>query len=1243
EALRELDLDLNKLTGTIPTCIGNMVALEKLSIRQINVDLEGTLPESLGDLVNLKELQLPGHTFTGPIPASLGNLANLEILVLGGSQGQAGNQLEGPIPASLSQLSNLQTLNLQSNRLTGPIPTSLGNLANLTVLWLGSNDLSGTIPAVLGNLPLERLNLAGNELTAFEEGAYQGWGNLETLLLNANVLTNLPSLSGAALTFANVSYNQLTFGDLEPLAGLVGQGSLQYAPQYSVPLRQTTENGTTVLHHDAGGSDATTYDWRRRDLGGSGVFMIIEGATGPSYVVIESGEYVSNARNSAFPDLTVSGSAIEVEIVGCQQESLCVNIAEDVGFPVENGVPQLPDDGVCDLDPETVGTQCSLRAALQLAKASSSGKTPPVPVSISFDIPAGLDVPTIRLTAPLPAIRQPVIIDGLTQAAGLVHLDGQELGAFAVDGIVIEKEGSGSTVQGLVVEGFTNGIGILLRYASDNILSRNTVVGNETGIKLEGTGRYSNDNRESSRNRVLGNVLGANKDQGLEIHGWARENLVDGNFIGVERDGGTPLGNDSGACICGSLGDGQPEQTVFTNNVVASNERWGLQLFLTRDNVIEANKIGTDISGELDMPNRSERDAVRLNNVFGTTLRDNVISGNRGNGISLFFAAGNVITHNKIGTNAAGTASLGNHGNGIFVGEGINAYNLIGLVGSSENRIQHNVIAANGEFGIRVEKSFNNTILSNKIGTDITGLLPLGNGNHGVYITAAPGTSILKNVISANGASGIYLSGERINATLISDNKIGSTITGDVDENLLIPNRENGITLDGVADVNVHGNFIAYNAGRGIDLHDSRENNIISNVIIQNLKAGIFAELGEQNVIRNNDLRANGQGTGIHLTASQAFIESNTLTDDAGDAITLEQGSTASITNNNLFGNAGMGLNNLTPSVLITATDNWWGDASGPSGEGPGSGNGVSTGVDFSEWRGDMIAVVVAAENEEMLLPTGEADTVSVFVQNWQVRNDVLDLIIADTEGWLQGPTSLTTTLDDSTGAEVRLAVAVPPGTSNGTTSTVEVTATSQANADHVATTTFTLVAESAALAQVVVLPDAIEVVTEDTVVFAALGLDQFGRTVEIAPTWSATGGEIDENGVYVAGSTMGEFVVTATDPATGLFATARVGNGVPVAVEEKTNVPTDFHLAPNYPNPFNPETTIAYTLPQQEHIRLIIYNVLGREVAVLVDGVQPAGTHQAPFDARGFASGIYFYRMTTAHFSQTRTMVLLR
>ena len=83
--------------------------------------------------------------------------------------------------------------------------------------------------------------------------------------------------------------------------------------------------------------------------------------------------------------------------------------------------------------------------------------------------------------------------------------------------------------------------------------------------------------------------------------------------------------------------------------------------------------------------------------------------------------------------------------------------------------------------------------------------------------------------------------------------------------------------------------------------------------------------------------------------------------------------------------------------------------------------------------------------------------------------------------------------------------------------------------------------------------------------------------------------------------------------------------------------------LEQNFPNPFNPTTSIKYILPKQGHVHLGVFNMLGQEVAVVLDGVQPAGTHEVEFKNIDLPSGIYFYRIQAPDFVETRKMVIAR
>jgi hypothetical protein len=93
----------------------------------------------------------------------------------------------------------------------------------------------------------------------------------------------------------------------------------------------------------------------------------------------------------------------------------------------------------------------------------------------------------------------------------------------------------------------------------------------------------------------------------------------------------------------------------------------------------------------------------------------------------------------------------------------------------------------------------------------------------------------------------------------------------------------------------------------------------------------------------------------------------------------------------------------------------------------------------------------------------------------------------------------------------------------------------------------------------------------------------------------------------------------------------------------ENENGPTTYSLSQSYPNPLNPSTTIKYELPKSSMMTLRVYDMLGREVSVLVDERKDAGVHEVKFDGTNLASGVYFYRLHAGDFTQTKQLLLLR
>jgi hypothetical protein len=108
-------------------------------------------------------------------------------------------------------------------------------------------------------------------------------------------------------------------------------------------------------------------------------------------------------------------------------------------------------------------------------------------------------------------------------------------------------------------------------------------------------------------------------------------------------------------------------------------------------------------------------------------------------------------------------------------------------------------------------------------------------------------------------------------------------------------------------------------------------------------------------------------------------------------------------------------------------------------------------------------------------------------------------------------------------------------------------------------------------------------------------------------------------------------------------FVLYNLGGVTSVKQQQTDLIPSNFSLSQNFPNPFNPVTTIQYYLPEAGFINLKVYNLLGEEVITLADQYQTAGKHSVQFNANNLASGIYFYRLQAGSFIKTKKMILLR
>jgi len=121
-------------------------------------------------------------------------------------------------------------------------------------------------------------------------------------------------------------------------------------------------------------------------------------------------------------------------------------------------------------------------------------------------------------------------------------------------------------------------------------------------------------------------------------------------------------------------------------------------------------------------------------------------------------------------------------------------------------------------------------------------------------------------------------------------------------------------------------------------------------------------------------------------------------------------------------------------------------------------------------------------------------------------------------------------------------------------------------------------------------------------------------------------------------------FTLDTWNPYTQVIMKASIKSSPQTEVQQTgSEIPLAFNLNQNYPNPFNPSTKIDFQISMKEHVTLKIYDMLGREIATLVDEQKPAGKYSIRFDAGTLADGVYFYRIIAGNFVGTKKLILLK
>jgi|GEM_PF-1182380 len=179
-----------------------------------------------------------------------------------------------------------------------------------------------------------------------------------------------------------------------------------------------------------------------------------------------------------------------------------------------------------------------------------------------------------------------------------------------------------------------------------------------------------------------------------------------------------------------------------------------------------------------------------------------------------------------------------------------------------------------------------------------------------------------------------------------------------------------------------------------------------------------------------------------------------------------------------------------------------------------------------------------------------------------------------------------------------------------------------------------------ARLARAVVTPAALTVAPGDSVQYEYFGLDQFNNVRRFSGTWVAEGGTIDQSGLYVAGTTTGQYEITVNNSLGAPVGSTTIDISNSVSNEDPESIIQDFALSSNFPNPFRESTELTVDLPEPTHVVLKIYNVLGQEIDTVADQLLQSGTHHFKINAQHWPAGIYFYTIKSEAFVEIKTMV---
>ncbi len=461
----------------------------------------------------------------------------------------------------------------------------------------------------------------------------------------------------------------------------------------------------------------------------------------------------------------------------------------------------------------------TLRSAITASNATTG------PNTITFNLPSGS---TISPGSALPQITQPVTINGVSSGKPGIIIDGTSAGT-GTNGFTLGS--TGVEVEGLDIVHF-NGTGIEINSPGGDTVAQDYIGVNAAGSAaapnhVDGIFVFNSSNNTIGGSGAASNVISGNQETGVDLAGGSNNNVVSFDVVGANVTGTAAVANNIG--ISEEDGTGN----LIANDLVSGNTAGGISLESGSSNLVRASLIGTDTTGSSAIGNGSF--GINILGETGTTIgvagfgAGNDVAGNTGPGITISDSTNTVVANTVVGMNKGATAAIPNTLDGILV-----ANTSTGTTIGGTSPSLGNFISGNGDNGVDVELGSTGTVIEKThIGSDVTGLLGIANGQNGIQFNQTSGQVLFDSIVD-DGQSGVLLEGG--SGTLITGSYIGDVAAG------------------------THGN-----AADGVFVFGSNNNTIggasAGNVISSNGQYGVTVENGSKNnLISSNFIGLNGEG-----------------------------------------------------------------------------------------------------------------------------------------------------------------------------------------------------------------------------------------------------------------------------------------------------------------------------------------------------------------------------------------------